>query len=719
MSPAKSILPMALGGLLIGLMLGAIAAGAYASWVTGRDPTNVGFTTILDFVPTPIGAVTTIEPIRTALMIWGGLGLVLAIAVPALGTKRHLTSHGSARWATQAEMKRDGLITELKSLNGPIFAKFGPPNSRARFFSSRDIPHCLVSAPTGTGKTRSIVIPTLLTYPGSIFALDVKGELFAKTSRRRVAFGDRVFKFSPLDDNDRTHRYNPLQIVADTHPRRRFTEAKRIASSFIIAHGNGQGFLEGARDIFTASAIHVIEQGTPTIGAIFDALSRPGDAAETMRDLGDRTASEDAKKIFYKMSGFESRILSSYLSVLGDGGLNLWANPAIREATSASDFTFMTLRSEPASIYFVVSDNDLEDLAPLVRLLFQQAITILKRAEPDPDKNEKYTVLFCLDEFASLGRMDTLVNGISTLRSYGGRVMIVLQTLAQLRKHYGKDGETIFLGNCRVQLFMSAADEETARYITGAVGDFTRKDRSKSWKAGDLSTSYQEREDGAPWIRPEQARMLGKDTILALVQDSYPIIAKKVLYDQDRVLKPLFEGQTGPYPEPPVLSEEPGATENELIVSEPSQNGAHNPIADHRPAAAAPAAAASPAPSPAPVEAEVEADATPQDASEAQNVKTDATSAAEAVVEGKVISMRDRWRDMVSATAIAMEMYRNEANEAEQADGPTPLDPDSQSAQHTEAATPPRAKSLKRTSVEEAEAKHTGGPGGAHTTPGP
>lgn len=53
MPPAKSILPLALGGLLIGLMLGSIVAGAYASWVVGRDLTNVGFTTILDFFPNP------------------------------------------------------------------------------------------------------------------------------------------------------------------------------------------------------------------------------------------------------------------------------------------------------------------------------------------------------------------------------------------------------------------------------------------------------------------------------------------------------------------------------------------------------------------------------------------------------------------------------------------------------------------------------------------
>ena len=581
MPPAKLILPLALGGLLIGLMLGSIAAGAYASWATGRDMTDVGFTTILDFLPATPASIPTVEPIRTALLVWGGLALALAVAVPALGMTRPLTSHGSAKWASTAEMKRSGLLTRLKGLNGPIYGKVGAPRSRADFLSSRDIPHSILSAPTGSGKTRSVVIPTMLTYPGSIVCLDLKGELYAKTSRRRVSFGDTVYKFSPYAEDGRTHRYNPLQDVADAHERRRFTEARRLAAAFITAHHGGEGFLAGARDIFAATALLVIEKKTPTIGAVFDALSDPGDAFALMRTLGDTVRSPEAKKTFYKMGGMEARILSSYLSVLGDGGLNLWADPAVRAATSASDFSIRTLRSKSATIYFVVAPNDLVPLAPLVRLMFQQTIAILQRAEPDLEKGEKYTVLFCLDEFPALGRMDALVSAIATLRSYGGRVMIVVQTIASLDV-YGKEGAAVILGNCRMQLFMAPSDKDTPAYISAAIGDFTRKSRSKSWKGGELTTSYQEREDGAPLIRPEQLRMLGEDLIVALVQNSNPILVQKALYDRDRILKTLFEGQTGPYPDPPKLPDDPVTAPAMPSLFDPTQGRAENPIALHR-----------------------------------------------------------------------------------------------------------------------------------------
>ena len=161
--------------------------------------------------------------------------------------------------------------------------------------------------------------------------------------------------------------------------------------------------------------------------------------------------------------------------------------------------------------------------------------------------------------------------------------MIVLQTIAQLREHYGKDGAAIFLANCRMQLSclrptkrprdISARRSATSPQVPDEVLEGRRD-----------PTSYQEREDGARLIRPEQVRMLGDDTILALVQNSYPILANKVIYYEDRVLKPIFESQTGPLPEPPALSEDPVSDALEPMMPMPSEDRADNPFAVRRPA---------------------------------------------------------------------------------------------------------------------------------------
>ena len=551
-SKLKNVLLLALAGFLVGCMLGVLAAGAYATWVRGGDLANIGFGTIFAFVPASWQFIT--EPFRTAAMIGGGVALAMTVLVPAVGMRQALTSHGSARWATAAEMKRAKLLSNIKSLNGPIFGKTGTPRRRAAYLTSLSIPHSLIAAPTGVGKGVGVVTPTLLTYPGSIICLDMKGANYENTARHRRAMGDRVFRFSPYDPEGRTHRFNPLDAIAETEMRRRFTEARRLAASFITIKGEGaQGFLDGARDIFAATALLVIQRGTPTIAAIHDALSQPGKDSTNLFLMGKEVKSSNARSIFNKFSSRDDKHLSAYMSILMDGGLGLWADPMVRDATAASDFKLGSLRSQPASVYIVIPPNDIEPLAPLVRLIFQQAVAILQRTLPDAKKGEKYPVLMLLDEFVSLGRMDNLKTAITTLREYRVRVMLVVQTISSLRDLYGKDGAGTFISNCGIQLFMGPADEETPDYISKAIGDFTRKTRSKSWKGGELTTSYSERTESARLIRPEQVRLLGETQVVALVQNMLPILAHRVTYFEDRELKKIFESQKGEYPDPPKI----------------------------------------------------------------------------------------------------------------------------------------------------------------------
>lgn len=96
-----------------------------------------------------------------------------------------------------------------------------------------------MAAPTGAGEGVGIVIPTLLTYPGSTVVLDVKGENYEKTAGRRQQLGDRVFKFAPYAKDRCSHRYNPFDEVAAAPERRRFSEALRLANSLVEAKGTG------------------------------------------------------------------------------------------------------------------------------------------------------------------------------------------------------------------------------------------------------------------------------------------------------------------------------------------------------------------------------------------------------------------------------------------------------------------------------------------------
>lgn len=581
----KNILTLALGGLVIGALLGIIAAGAYATWMVRGDMANIGFGTIFAFTPWEVGYFG--EPFRTALMVGGVVAAILTVAFPAIGFRKELTSHGSARWAEPAELKRQGMTVHARvdpkkgGLIGPIFGKLGGPRSRKPFLTSQNspktpdaIPHSLIDGPSGAGKGAGIIIPTLLTYWGSVMVLDPKGENFEETARRRKAMGDKIYRFDPYAADGRTHRYNPLDYMAEAPRHERLKEAKRVAASLIIKHGKEENFLGGARDIFAATGILMVHRGTGTIAAIYDALTQGGGAFKILAKLAeeaDEAGIPEAAGLLRQYAGYEAKVLSSYMSVLFEGGLNLWADPTVRAATAVTDFRVERMRQQGTSVYVTVSPGDLVPLAPLVRVLFQQAIGVISQRKPvlqsrrgvwerllgRPKRkpgalHEPFPILFILDEFTSIGKLDILIDALRFLRGYAGRVMIVIQSIASVRKIYGRDGADELLGLCGFQVFMSPSDKETPEYISQSVGKFTRKSRSKTWTSNEFGSRYHEQEEGSELIRPEQVRMIGKRKIIALIENCRPVFTDRATYFEDRVLKRISEGQKGDYPMPDV-----------------------------------------------------------------------------------------------------------------------------------------------------------------------
>lgn len=498
----------------------------------------------------------------TTLFFYRGLAVVVLTSGTILLLQqmipgRNRQHHGTARWARVDEMRRAGYLQRYNRISGPVFGK-----TSARFWSdyyltNSEQPHSLVVAPTRAGKGVGIVIPTLLTFKGSVIALDVKGELFELTSRARKARGDSIFKLAPLDPERRTNCYNPLLDIIAMSPERQFTEARRLAANLITAKGQGaEGFINGARDLFVAGILACIERGTPTIGAVYDLFAQPGEKYRLFARLAEETRNKEAQRIFDDMAGNDTKILTSYTSVLGDGGLNLWADPLVKAATSRSDFSIYDLRRRRTCVYLCVSPNDLEVVAPLMRLLFQQVVSILQRSLPG--KDEKHEVLFLLDEFKHLGKLEAIETAITTIAGYKGRFMFIIQSLSALTGTYDEAGKQNFLSNTGVQVFMATADDETPVYISKAIGEYTFQARSTSYSQGRMfDRNIQNSDQGAPLLRPEQVRLLSDKYEIVLIKGQPPLQLQKVRYYSDRALKHIFESQTGDLPEPaPLMIEE-------------------------------------------------------------------------------------------------------------------------------------------------------------------
>lgn len=548
MDRSKSVAALASFSVL-GAAFGYVIASAYLAHRLGGNLERIDFL----FLARNITALRERAP--TEFLVSVGIIAAFVLMPLLLGTvtlNEPLTTFGCTRWQTPREMKRNGFLEEPGK--GFLLGKLGDPWSRRSFLVSATYPHALLVAPTGRGKGVGFVIPNLLTFQGSVVVLDVKGENFRETSRRRRAMGDRVIRFAPADWSGRpTHRYNPLQrIAALPNPDQQMMELRLTAGLFLQSDSDRvAGLLQGGIDIFVAAGMLAIQRGRPTLGEIWRISTGGGDKKEHYAALAEEAKHPAVQRMFVNLASINTNTLTSYLSLLLTSGLDVWQNPAIDAATSESDVSFRDVRRRPHAVYLEVAPDMVRPLAPLIRLFFSDLIASLQANEPGPD--ERWRVMILLDEFDRLGRMPIVAESIKTLRSYGGHLAVVTQTIPALDEIYGQNVRLSLQGGAGVKIYLTPSDQKTVEELSASVGRTTRRVVSKSRPLGLSplrSRSVSERTEEAPLLSEDQARTMSLDDVVLVIDAQQPIRARRIKFYEDRTLKALHAAQAGDYPTP-------------------------------------------------------------------------------------------------------------------------------------------------------------------------
>ncbi len=438
----------------------------------------------------------------------------------------------NARWATREDIKEAGLLKKEGLILG---------QTKKSYLINDDPTHVFVVAPTRSGKGVGIVIPNLLAWKDSFICLDVKGENHRIISGYRASLGNKVINFCPYAKNGTSHCYNPLDNVS-RDPHQRITDLQIMAASLIAtAERSDPHFPNEAQDFFVGLALYVMDhkEFPNTIGSIFRLLG----TEEKLEDILKYVAAsypnldEGAKQLFsaYRQKAEKER--SGIKSTLSSA-LKLWRNPVIDAVTSKSDFSFADIRKRRHAIYLGVAINEMAPLEPLMRLFFEQAITVLTDKEPDPDEEPRH-VLMLLDEFHILGRMPIMSKAFTLLAGFNVRLLGVVQNIGLLDDVYTKPKRETILSNCAHQVFFASNNAETQRYVSTSCGEHTVKSKSVSkarsfnHEAPKVSTS----EKIVPLIRPHEVNTFGDDKEIILVEKNHPIKCKKVVYYKDKIFK--------------------------------------------------------------------------------------------------------------------------------------------------------------------------------------
>lgn len=451
--------------------------------------------------------------------------IVGSLAAGALWLARPKNYYGDARWAHSGEIRKAGLLDK----DGILLGRIG-----GTYLRNAESGHVLVAAPTRSGKGVGVVIPNLLSWPGSVVVLDIKHENHEITSGFRSKH-QRVFKWSPADDDSRSHRFNPLSTVRNDVAHR-ISDLQRLATILLPQPTHADPMWQNeARDLFLGLALYVLDDPNQpaTIGQIYRTLKTEHDITDVVQFVLDNDAFALDTSARMSLGSFINKAPKERSGVRSNltSALSLWANPVIDAATATSDFDLTELRRRPTSIYVAVKQNQLTTLAPLLGLFFQQCVDVLGRDLPGPD--EPHKVLLLIDEFASLGRLPIIETAMAFLAGYNVRLVNIIQGLSQLEQYYGPARDSI-LQNSAVQVYFAANDDTTARYISSRLGTKTIRTNSRSDPGGfgwaTKSTGYA----GRDLMLPEEVRQLKNTQQIVFKEGARPAKTDKIIYYKDK-----------------------------------------------------------------------------------------------------------------------------------------------------------------------------------------
>jgi len=468
-----------------------------------------------------------------SIAVSGGLiGAVLSIGVSVWRARetRSATTYGSARWAHRSEVAKAGLLGP----DGVVLGKLG-----AAYLRHDGPEHVLCFAPTRSGKGVGLVVPSLLTWPGSAIVHDIKGENWTLTAGWRARFG-RALRFDPTDPS--SDAYNPLLEVR--RGEREVRDVQNIADILVDPEGaleRRNHWEKTSHSLLVGAILHVLyAEPNKTLAGVAEFLSDPKRPIETALrammttpHLGERphpVVASAARELLNKSENERSGVLSTAMSFLG-----LYRDPVVAKVTRRCDWTISDLVDEarPASLYLVVPPSDISRTKPLIRLLLNQ---LGRRLTEDMDGPRRHRVLLMLDEFPALGRLDFFESALAFMAGYGLKAFLIAQSLNQIEKAYGANNA--ILDNCHVRVSFATNDERTAKRVSDALGAATELRAMKNYAGHRLSpwlghVMVSRQETARALLTPGEVMQLPPADELVLVAGCPPIRAKKARYFED------------------------------------------------------------------------------------------------------------------------------------------------------------------------------------------
>ena len=442
--------------------------------------------------------------------------------------KKETSVHGDAHWADRREIIKAG----MENTKGLLMGQH--PFKKGKFLITdvHDYQHTLLFAPTGSGKGVGFAIPNCVFWEESLICHDIKLENFETSAGwREHHLKQKVFCWVPADVNGTSHCYNPMEWISNK-PGQMVDDVQKLANILLPKQ---EFWTNEARTLLVGIILYLIAdpEKPKTFGEVVRTI-RSDDfsylcavALDTLGDVIHPIGYMNLAAFLQKADKERSGVVSTLNS-----GLELWGNPIIDATTAKSDFNFTKMKEIPTTVFIGLTPDNIQRLKPLMCMVYQQATAFM--SQHMPTNEEKVGVLFLMDEFPTVGKLEQFLAGIAYFRGYHVKLFLIVQDTQQLKGTYEDTGMNSFLSNSTYRITFAANNVDTAKLISELIGNQTVESTSGSrskWfdingQPGSISVSQTQR----ALLMPQEVISLPRDEEIILIEANPPIKTKKIFW---------------------------------------------------------------------------------------------------------------------------------------------------------------------------------------------